>query len=68
MKIELIKEYINNALKNNISDKKYPIEFENETGRYLIEEDGKIFIQPKQSIQYLELNINILPTSSINEQ
>jgi DNA adenine methylase len=44
---------------------KYPYEWENEFGKIRIEENGKVFFQPKQTIEYITVDITIKPNGEI---
>lgn len=62
--INQIKENLNNALnsyleQNNVLQDNFPIEFENELGKWKINADGNIYVQPKKGIQHIEYNITI---------
>jgi hypothetical protein len=61
---ELIESLYNPPIKDwdNI---KFPIEWENDLGKFKIQEDGRSFIISKMGVKSMELNITILPTGSI---
>ena len=46
----------------------YPIEFENEFGRWKMLEDGTTLFQPKTAVEYIELNITIPPSGATFEK
>jgi len=63
--IEYIKERLKHVMSNTLfkmdlpDDTKYPIEFENETGKWRIESDGSAIVQPHQTLKHVDININL---------
>jgi hypothetical protein len=47
---------------NELFASDFPIKFENELGSWEMFSDGRVNFQPKTSVEYIELNITILPT------
>jgi hypothetical protein len=68
--LNLIREELQSTIDKLISseegiyDKDFPIEFENDMGKWRIESNGNTFVQPKSEI--VALNITIKPTGEIN--
>lgn len=67
--LEYLKEEINELLirsisKNHIPTPDNPIEFETDKGRFRYEGEGKIFIQPIKSLEFINVDITILPTGT----
>jgi hypothetical protein len=58
--VKQIKEELNSVL--SVIKEDFPIEFENEIGKWRIESNGVCFIQPRMNIQYIECNFIISPT------
>ena len=59
-----IKEDINKALEkfvgeNGFNFQYFPIEFENEFGKFKVNEDGTTYYQPIKGFEYIDININI---------
>ena len=53
----------NKFLKDNVvRETDFPIEVENEMGKWKIEADGKCMLQPKAGIQYIEIDFTVTPT------
>lgn len=48
--------------KNEVFNKNFPIEFENDFGRWKFYKDGKCDFSPKSSIKFVNLNFTVLPT------
>lgn len=60
-----IKSELEVVLKNNLpSELKYPINFENDLGKFQLQENNHLLIQPKKGVEYLVLNIKILPSGT----
>jgi hypothetical protein len=68
--INKMKEDLNDALntyldQNHVIEEHFPIEFENELGKWKINADGNTYVQPKKGTQYIECNITIKKTGEI---
>jgi uncharacterized protein Usg len=68
--INKIKEDLNDVLntyltQNYVIEEDFPIEFENELGKWKINADGNAYVQPKKGPQYIECNITIKQTGEI---
>ena len=50
---------------NHVIEEDFPIEFENELGKWKINADGNTYVQPKKGTQYIECNITIKRTGEI---
>jgi hypothetical protein len=62
--VKSIEKELLDILKNNsISEIKYPINFENDLGIFQLRDNNSLLIQPRKGVEYLVLNINILPTN-----
>lgn len=62
--VKSIEKELLDILKNNsINEIKYPINFENDLGAFQLRDNNSLLIQPKKGVEYLVLNINILPTN-----
>lgn len=66
-----IKSELNEALnqylgENHVVEKDFPIEFENDFGKWKINSDGTTHLQPKTGIQHIELNMTIKKTGEID--
>ena len=48
------------------SVQKFPIEFENDLGKWKIFEGGKVLLQPKEVAKYIELKLTITPTGELS--
>lgn len=51
---------------NHVVEKDFPIEFENDFGKWKINSDGTTHLQPKTGIQHIELNMTIKKTGEID--
>lgn len=61
--IKSIEAELATILKNNmINEIKYPINIENDFGKFQLQENNHLLIQPKKGVEYLVLNVNILPS------
>jgi uncharacterized protein Usg len=68
--INKMKEDLNDVLntylvQNYVIEEDFPIEFENELGKWKINADGNTYVQPKKGTQYIECNITIKKTGEI---
>ena len=68
--INKMKDDLNDVLniylaKNHVIKEDFPIEFENELGRWQINADGNTYVQPKKGTQYIECDITIKPSGTI---
>lgn len=68
--IHKIKEDLNVALntylaQNHVIREDFPIEFENELGKWKINSDGETYLQTKTTPQYIECNMTIKPNGEI---
>jgi hypothetical protein len=62
--IESIEQEVLDMLKNNsLGEIKYPINFENDLGTFQLRDNNSLLIKPKKGVEYLVLNVNILPTN-----
>lgn len=66
-----IKEDLNVALnayfaQNYVTKEDFPIEFENKLGKWKIDSDGNVYVQPKTITQYIECDITIKPSGEIS--
>jgi hypothetical protein len=66
--IDSIREELGSMLSGNsftesIVSPDNPIEFENDIGKFKYEGNGRLLVQPKKGVEYLVLNVEILPTS-----
>lgn len=58
-----LNEVLNGYLKDNyVKDEDFPVEFENELGRWKINADGSCYFQPIVGTQNIEVNITIKRT------
>jgi hypothetical protein len=55
-----------NSLNESIVSVDNPIEFENDIGKFKYEGNGRLLVQPKKGVEYLVLNVDILPTGEAN--
>ena len=68
--IKKMKEDLDSALntyltQDHVIEEDFPIEFENELGKWKINADGNTYVQPKKGTQYIECNITIKRTGEI---
>ena len=68
--IKKMKEDLDSVLntyltQNHVIEEDFPIEFENELGKWEINADGNIYVQPKKGTQYIESVIIIKRTGEI---
>ena len=68
--IKKMKEDLDSVLntyltQNHVIEEDFPIEFENELGKWKINADGNTYVQPKKETQYIECNITIKRTGEI---
>ena len=61
-----IKKSLSNNLSDMVKSPTYPIRHENKFGVFLIHEDGTLYWMPKQSLEYVNVNINITPTDVVH--
>lgn len=66
---EIVTE-LNDVLNQHLSEhyvikEDFPIEFENELGRWKINSDGTTYVPPKTETKYIECNITIKPTGEV---
>ncbi len=66
-----LRDELNEVLNHYISEnwvvgKDFPIEFENDFGKWKINSDGTTHVQPKTGVQHIELNIIIKKTGEID--
>lgn len=59
---DVLNEYISNHIIYNID---FPIEFENDLGKWKIESDGRIFLFPNKILNHIECNITILKNGDV---
>jgi uncharacterized protein Usg len=52
-------------VQNHAIEEDFPIEFKNELGKWQINADGNIYVQPKKGTQYIECNITIKLTGKL---
>lgn len=63
-----LNDVLNNYLgENKVYQKDFPMEFENEMGKWRIKSDGETQFEPKSSTKYIEVKIEIKPTSETYE-
>ena len=64
--LDSIREELNDILSNNLvtASHENPIEIENDLGIFKYEGNGRLLVQPKKGVEYLVLNMEILPTGS----
>jgi hypothetical protein len=55
-----------NSLNESTVSVDNPIEFENDIGKFKYEGNGRLLVQPKKGVEYLVLNVDILPTGEAN--
>jgi hypothetical protein len=69
--IDSIREELESMLSGNVLNESIvsvdnPIEFENDIGKFKYEGNGRLLVQPKKGVEYLVLNVDILPTGEAN--
>ena len=69
--IDSIREELESMLSGNLLNESIvsvdnPIEFENDIGKFKYEGNGRLLVQPKKGVEYLVLNVDILPTGEAN--
>jgi len=61
-----LQEVLQGFLKDNlVYPHHFPIEFENELGKWKIYEDGTTYFERKKPVEYINVNITITPTGEI---
>jgi len=69
-----LREDLQNLLDNHVSSdeglrgKQFPIEIENELGKWRIEESGETFFWPKNSTKYIEVNMTIESSEDLSNK
>jgi hypothetical protein len=69
--IDSIREELESMLSGNLLNESIvsvdnPIKFENDIGKFKYEGNGRLLVQPKKGVEYLVLNVDILPTGEAN--
>jgi hypothetical protein len=59
---EVLNQYLS---ENHVVKEDFPIECENDFGKWEIHSDGKTYVKPKTGVQHIELNMTITKTGEI---
>jgi hypothetical protein len=58
---EIMDSYVGDGMYVN----DFPIEFENDLGKFRIQSNGESYFFPKTGVQHIEINMTILPSGEI---